>query len=126
MNITTHLPCRLVNTANAREHWGKRARRAKMQRWTTLALVRSALQEAGFRWHPDSRLQITITRIGPGNRPMDTDGLANAAKPIRDGIADALKVDDGDRRNTWLYAQVRGPYGCDVRITSKARELNHA
>lgn len=35
----------------------------------------------------------------------------------RDGIADALGVDDGDESKvTWSYAQERGDYGVRVKI----------
>ena len=40
-----------------------------------------------------------------------------AHKAVRDGIADALEVDDGDTRLTWKYAQEKGkPKEYAVRV----------
>lgn len=52
---------------------------------------------------------ITLTRIAP--RALDTDNLASGLKAIRDGVADALGVDDGSSRIQWRYAQERGKPG---------------
>ena len=49
---------------------------------------------------------ITLTRIAP--RPLDSDNLARSFKAIRDGIADALKINDGSKRLTWNYEQRKG------------------
>jgi hypothetical protein len=62
-------------------------------------------------------LAITLTRVAP--RPLDTDNLSSAFKAIRDGVADALTVDDGDPRLAWVYQQRRGQpreYGIAIRI----------
>jgi hypothetical protein len=34
---------------------------------------------------------------------MDSDGVAAAAKYVRDGIARAIGIDDGDPRLDWRY-----------------------
>lgn len=52
---------------------------------------------------------VTLTRIAP--RDFDSDNLAMSFKAARDGIADALGVDDGSARVTWRYAQRRGLKG---------------
>jgi hypothetical protein len=49
---------------------------------------------------------ITLTRIAP--RRLDSDNLARSLKAVRDGIADAIGVDDGDPRLEWRYAQEQG------------------
>lgn len=51
-------------------------------------------------------LVVTLTRIAP--RSLDSDNLASAAKACRDGISDALGIDDGAKGLTWLYAQRKG------------------
>ena len=61
--------------------------------------ARSALPKSGT-------VAITLTRIAP--RVLDTDNLASAMKAVRDGVADALGVDDGSSRLTWRYAQEKG------------------
>lgn len=49
---------------------------------------------------------------------MDDDNLAISAKALRDGIAEALGVDDGDKNLiTWEYDQKLGKaYGVEVEI----------
>jgi len=109
--IFVHLPIRTWSEANLRIHWGKRARRAKKQRQAARLLVRAArpaLSETGA-------VAITLTRIAP--RALDTDNLASGLKAVRDGVADALRLDDGSSRLTWRYAQEKGkPREYAVRV----------
>ena len=109
------LPLKLVNSTNVREHWSKRARRAKEQRglakmftansWTMLQQI----QHFGT-------YEVKITRIG--KRLMDDDGVQASAKNVRDGIADALQVDDGDLGLIrFSYAQRLGKsYAVEIEI----------
>ena len=111
------LPVRTWSEANQRGHWGKRARRAKRQREAARLLVRAArvvLPASG-------PVAITLTRIAP--RALDTDNLASGLKAVRDGVADALRVDDGSSRIEWRYAQERdkrGEYAVRVEIRAAA------
>ncbi|MBE0568400.1 MAG: hypothetical protein IH577_01830 [Deltaproteobacteria bacterium] len=52
---------------------------------------------------------VTLTRIAP--RALDTDNLASGLKAIRDGVADALEIDDGSSLIEWRYAQEKGKPG---------------
>ena len=92
------LPIRLVSEANAHAHWRLRQRRAKDQRQTVGRFVRAQLP----RTLPD-RLVVYITRIAPCG--LDSDNLAGSCKHARDGIADALGIDDRDPRVEWRYRQ---------------------
>lgn len=92
----TELPIRIESCANLREHWSKRAKRAKAHRLAAMAVP----------VHPLPCV-VTLTRIGP--RELDTDNLAGGFKALRDGIADRLGVDDADPRVTWRYRQQKGP-----------------
>jgi len=103
--IEVLLPVRTWSEANQRGHWGKRARRAKKQREAARLLVRAArvaLPASGT-------VAITLTRIGP--RALDSDNLASGLKAVRDGVADALRIDDGSSRIEWRYAQEKGKPG---------------
>ena len=40
---------------------------------------------------------------------LDDDNLASGFKSTRDGVADWLGIDDGSKRLTWVYKQVKGP-----------------
>ena len=115
--ITFDLGCRLANSANARECRFVRSRRTRQQRDAAHMTAASVLTAADILRIAVDGATITLTRIGPGNRPMDEhDGLPNAFKPIVDGIAKALCLDDADPRLQWVYRQERGPYGCRVEI----------
>lgn len=129
--VVARLPnLRLVSEANLREHWSKRAKRAKQQRTAAFsALLR--LSGSDWAWWERGRIRcdglgylgkpegiaVTIVRIAP--RKLDSDNLARAAKAIRDGIADWLGIDDGDERIDWRYAQRRGEageYAVEIRV----------
>lgn len=62
---------------------------------------------------------VTITRLSA--RELDSDNLESSQKAVRDGVADALGIDDRDPRVTWLYAQEKAK-GYAVRITITRRE----
>ncbi len=121
--IVVYLPLRLVSEANNRDHWAKRSARAKIQRNATRMVVAARFAREGIvplkaisAWGFD----VLITRIG--KRILDTDNLARSAKACRDGIADAMRIDDADPRVTWCYSQstTKGRY--EVRIEIRARE----
>jgi len=89
------LPLRIVSVANLREHWSKRAKRAKAHRAAAIAVPQHPLP-----------CVVTIIRIAP--RMLDDDNMQSGAKALRDGIADRLGVKDNDPRVQWLYRQERG------------------
>jgi hypothetical protein len=113
------MPVRLVSLLNAREHWATKAKRARDHREiarlsTRLHTLYAPIAEFIVGGAP---LRVTITRIAP--RDLDDDNLAGSGKHVRDGIADALGIDDRDPRVKWAYAQERGKpreYACRVRI----------
>jgi phage shock protein PspC (stress-responsive transcriptional regulator) len=107
---TIHLPLRVVNGLNQREHWTKRARRAKSDR-----MIAGLATPAGLK----PPLAITLTRIyGKRGKPMDSqDGLTAAFKGVVDGIADKIGVDDGSPLLTWAYKQKQGKaFGIIIEI----------
>ena len=125
--IRCPLPLHLVSEANAHEHWRVRQRRAKAQR-AAVSLSMSAeirartsgglLYGAKLLQHPRELLPcvVTITRIAP--RSLDDDNLVGSAKHVRDGVADALGIDDRSPLVQWRYAQRRGkPREFAVEIT---------
>jgi hypothetical protein len=63
------------------------------------------------------RAEVTLTRLSAGK--LDGDGLQAALKSVRDGIADALGVNDGSDAVVWKYEQrkcKRGEFGVEVSI----------
>lgn len=115
MGVVTTLPFR-VRSLNAREHLQVKARRVARERGVTrLAMSAPCAQ---YRARPPEQLTITLTRVGP--RRMDDDNSCGALKAIRDGVADALGIDDGDPRLTWEYRQEKGPFGVRVELRSSS------
>ena len=112
-----NIPIRLVSLANVRMHWAFKAKKAKEQRFTGHEFCKWALMEDGGKpwWNPPWK--IKITRIG--KRKMDSDNLAISAKHVRDGIADALGVNDGDESKVlWFYEQKIGKeYSVEIEIS---------
>jgi len=115
--LTVLLPIRTQSELNLREHWSKRAKRTKGQRDSAKYALMVALNGKRLA----GPLTITITRIAL--RHLDDDNCAGAQKHIRDGIADALGIDDGDPRLTWEYEQEKGAPGeYAVRVEIQRRE----
>jgi hypothetical protein len=109
----TLLPIRIESCANLREHWAKRAGRAKAHRMAALAVPRHPLP-----------CVVTITRIAP--RKLDDDNLAGGCKALRDGIADRLGVDDGSPLVQWRYDQRKGmPKQYAVEVVIRTNVLDH-
>ena len=94
--FSVEIPVRAVSLANQREHWGKRAGRAKQHRKAAWLAARVH----------DLPLIVILTRIG--KRKLDGDNLQGALKSIRDGVADRLGVDDANPLVRWEYAQELG------------------
>jgi crossover junction endodeoxyribonuclease RusA len=107
--INISLPIRTVSEANSREHWAKKAKRAAQQRAIVFASLRNMRAE-----EIPPPIVVKLTRVG--RRFLDDDNLARSFKAVRDGIADAIGVDDGDSRIRWHYAQRKGDYSIDVVI----------
>lgn len=118
MNINIHLPITTFSEANRKDHWSEKAPRARLQRQAALLAVRPAILLCYTRKELTAAGHITIKLTRAAPRTMDGDNLQRALKAIRDGIADALEIDDGDRKLTWAYAQTKTKdKGVDVEIT---------
>jgi hypothetical protein len=122
--IIVSLPLRLESVANLREHWSKRAKRAKEHR----AVVGMAVRIRANQPWPE-RVDVLLVRIAP--RPLDDDNLRGAFKACRDSVADVLGVDDADPRVTWRYDQEKPPKGAPkaerygLRIELRASGVTH-
>ena len=89
--ITLPWPDRVLHP-NARVHWTKLAKAKKAAR----ELAYYAAVQAGYKGAklPEGRLHLWIDFYPPDRRRRDDDGLLASLKAHRDGIADALCVDD--------------------------------
>jgi hypothetical protein len=115
-----------VSEANAHTHWRQRQKRAKEQRGIAAFKVSRVLLlekvKYGTSYGPPS--VVGLVRIAP--RALDDDNLQGALKHVRDGVADALGVNDRDPRVTWQYAQEKGDTGqYAVRIEIRAKGGGH-
>lgn len=110
--ITFQLSIRTKSETNLREHWGSRKRRREKQR--KAACDATSAHSPGAGYEPTV---VHLTRIAP--RKFDSDNLSSSFKAIRDGMADAFAIDDGDERIEWKYGWRRGApkeYAVDVEI----------
>jgi hypothetical protein len=106
------IPCKTKNPLNGnREHWTKVSATRKKQKKMAWALTPRRMRAPCI---------VHMTRLGV--RVMDDDNLGASLKSIRDGIAQALGIDDGDTTAArWEYAQARckrGEEGVRVRISN--------
>jgi hypothetical protein len=95
---------------------GERAKHRESARRCTVAALHMA------RVHAADLLpvEVLLTRLSAGH--MDDDGLAASQKGVRDGIAEALGVDDGSSVIRFRYAQERAPRGTfSVRVRIERR-----
>ena len=100
--IEVELPIRIFSEANISRHWAARAKRAKQQRGATEVLIRSELNKLNCPADVHE-IVVTLTRVAP--RKFDNDNLLRGFKAVRDGVADALGIDDGNKRVMWFYRQ---------------------
>lgn len=90
--ISYEMPIRTPSAANQRLHHMEKARQNKQQRADAMILSRTHLGTVMAEFP----ILIRLTRISPGMVAMDDDNLPRALKAVRDGICDALGIDDGD------------------------------
>lgn len=98
---------------NARVHWAAKAKAAKAARKAGFILT----TQAGWSRVklPDGRLHLWIDFYPPDRRCRDDDGLLSSMKAARDGIADALGIDD-HRFVSHPYVKDEVRKGGEVRI----------
>lgn len=108
--VHARLPLRTTTESNAKGSWRPKAERAKIQRTYARDVVRTQL--------PRVPCTIEMVRIAPV--ALDDDNLPSALKHVRDGIADALGLDDRDKRLKFTCSEKsrgRGDYAVEVTIT---------
>lgn len=106
------IPVKVVSRANQRVSWQARHTKDKKQREAAAIFTANVINRLGKEDPP-----YRITFVASLKRLMDDDNLANALKPIRDGVCQSLGVDDSTTSPVeFLYFQVQGPYGVAVEI----------
>ena len=96
--VFVRVRCEVPVCANAREVPMARAARAKKQRALGTTITREALAQIGvFGALPEMPVLVTFVRRGIS---CDDDNLAGAFKAFRDGLADAIGIDDRHTRES--------------------------
>lgn len=110
------IPIRPVNRNNRRMHWAALHRATKAERHAACLITRSVLDASATGKIERLGAIVRLTRIG--KRKMDKgDNLNSCLKAIRDGVADAIGIDDGDDRLQWEYDQrTEGRYAVEVEV----------
>jgi crossover junction endodeoxyribonuclease RusA len=90
---------------NSRPHWAVKARAVKQGRAIAAAVTREALRSREAVRLPDGLIPVTVTFMPPNRQRRDDDGCVTAFKAARDGIADALQVDDSRFRCAYVMAE---------------------
>lgn len=116
--LAVTLPGHLTSWSNSRGSWQARHRWAQRWRMPAKAMARGALVSGVLSALERGQLEVTLVRVAA--RALDDDNLRGALKAVRDGVADALGIDDRDPRVTWSYRQDRGPSGAIIEMRRRA------
>lgn len=92
MRITLPWPDRALHP-NSRVHWAQKAKATKAARHVAFVAAR-AIGWTNESVPSEGRLSLWIDFYPPDRRRRDDDGLLASMKAARDGIADALGIDD--------------------------------
>lgn len=99
---------------NSRLHWSKRSKAAKAYREVCFWETKRLLAAGGWQNLPaEGELHLWIDFYPPDRRHRDDDNMIAAFKSGRDGIADALQVNDKRFR---IHPYVREQVGGLVKI----------
>ncbi|HYG07332.1 MAG TPA: hypothetical protein VD865_13135 [Stenotrophomonas sp.] len=115
LELTLPWPERLLHP-NSRPHWRPKATATKSARETAQVLAMAAGWKAAQL--PEGRLHLWIDFYPPDRRRRDDDGLLASFKAARDGLAQALGIDDSRFvSHPMLREEVRPGGEVHVRIT---------
>jgi crossover junction endodeoxyribonuclease RusA len=105
---------------NARIHWRAKAPVTAQARAdaakATMAAVNGGMREVRAALAGDSKIEMTVTFYPPDRRHRDDDGMISAFKAARDGIADALGVNDCRFRPHYVFAEPEKPGRIEVKL----------
>ena len=101
LTIIIHLPYPPAPlNPNRRVHWAVAAKHAKAYRLECFALTKAALGRRRIR----GVTAINLTFHPPDKRKRDDDNIIRAFKSGRDGLADALGIDDNTLRPVYCVS----------------------
>jgi len=119
MEIVCPWPDRRLSP-NARVHWAQKSKAAKAYR--ELGFYATKVAKAAVEW--DGPIHAFITFYPPDRRNRDDDNLIASFKNCRDGIAEALGVDDKRFRcHPLVHADTVAGGRVVVRLCQDIREI---
>lgn len=121
MKITLPWPdSRLSPNAKRRTHWRVYHPVTKKARQDAHFLTLDAMQTAQLRPDaiPEGKIPIAVTFYPPDRRHRDDDGMVGSFKAARDGIADALHVDDHRFQASYRFEEPEKPGRIEVEIST--------
>jgi crossover junction endodeoxyribonuclease RusA len=98
---------------NARVHWAKKSKAAKSYRGECYILTK----QAGLKIDWDGDIHAWIDFYPPDRRRRDDDNMVSSFKSGRDGMADALRIDDSRIR---IHPYVKSATGGKIVVTLTA------
>lgn len=115
--VVLPFPDRRLNPNSAKgTHWAATSALRKKARSDAAWLTRAA--GAGLHFEPGQELALTITFVQPDRRARDRDNLLAASKPMLDGVADALGVNDSQFEPVTIRREYGGKPG-SMRVEIK-------
>lgn len=103
-----------VLSPNARPHFMQLSRVKKVAReeafWATRVVMPLGYQ------HDGSKLAFRITAYPPDKRTRDDDNVKASLKAARDGIAQALGIDDSMFAETFEWGEVKPSGGVQIEV----------
>lgn len=104
---------------NKRLHWSRKSRAARLYRNMCYVLAKNTVQLSDYRYSDIGKIVFSIEFCPPDKRRRDDDNMLASFKAGRDGVADALGVDDNKFVTSF---EVCDPVvGGAVKVTIKER-----
>lgn len=113
---------------NARQHWAVTAKVKKVARHEACLLTKAQMpfKQRKAIAEGDGRIPVQITFYPPDNRRRDDDNMVGSFKALRDGIADALGVDDRRFRPHYFFEDAQKPGRIEVVFHSACDRIASA
>ena len=103
---------------NSRGHWSKKAKAAKAYRKACWSIAK----QSGIKVDWDGEVYLWLTFFPPDRRARDDDNLIASFKAGRDGLAEAMGIDDKRfRLRPWVSDKVR-KCGCVEAVMTMGPE----
>ena len=121
MKITLPWPDpRLTPNAKRRKHWRAYQPVIKAERQAGMILTQSqlyiGLRDVRAALKGEGKIDVTISFYPPDRRKRDDDGAIAAFKHARDGMCDALCIDDHRLRPTYIMCEPEKPGRVEVHF----------